>query len=996
MLFLKRTKINLLIVFLFAVQIGFSQHTQPKHYGVLDGLPSNTIRCIYKDSRGLMWVGTDDGLCLFDGKTFTTFTEEDGLVGKLIWDIVEDKNHNLWFSCYANGLSMYDGTSFTNYTTENGLVHNAIRTLFIDDNNRLLIGTEDGLSIFANNTFWNYTPSKENYKRDFQVMQFFKKNNEQYLLSRTHGFYKINLSANFSVDSVTKCHSGFQYIEQNGNYLYSVGIGLHNGISNTHFNNECNSKTKISTDIIWDFQHTKNKTYIASWGVNENLGGLLKWNNDTLINVSQQLGINSKSVWSLFYDNQENHLWIGTIDDGLFVVNLSNPIIYSHLKTDNNIIDIETAPNSKWLLTSTGLIKITPTDTTFFNDTYFIKGIKNYIKIKPYLSSYPPYKNHFSKYFKSKIEYRKIKQYNNYIYVSTNVGLFQLSLNGNILEYYPIRIDDFILLKDGTLLHSRPYDNFYIYPSISDSLGNTVFNKAEVNTPKDINQILSVGGQPFLASWSKGLFVYETDNPKSFLNSNQFHHKNVSHLAVNNKGQLFIGVKNGTVYKAEIRKDFNVVDSIPNHLITGNTIFFIECFNDALLVGTNKGLNIIQNNTVRFLNEEQGLINRNFTSSKIKNDNLYIGTKNGLYTIHLPQLLKVNSIKENILISELSVNHKKIDSTNIRWFSYATKELTLPHNQNTIEITLKTNELYNNNKTKLRYQINNSNWITLDNNSLFLTNLASNNYNIKVEISNLLTGQKTIHQIINITIKKPYWNTLWFWFVIITLLAIITLIIYRVNIKRIKQQEQFKADLNKRIAETRIEALQSQMNPHFTFNAMNSIQNFIIDNNIDDALMYMGEFSKLIRQTLDNSSEKHILLDDEIDYLKTYTTLENMRFDNRIDVTFELNKINAYDVSIPPMLIQPLIENAFIHAFTDVERNYTLTVSFTKTPQHLICNVTDDGTGVDTTKTVKHTSKALKIIEERLKLLGSTQQSVTITSISTGTTSTITIPTQNG
>ncbi len=129
MRFLTKTKINLLIVFLFVVQIGISQHIQPKHYDVLDGLPSNTIRCIYKDSRGLMWVGTDDGLCLFDGKTFTTFTEEDGLVGKLIWDIAEDKDNNLWFSCYGDGLSMYDGISFTNYTSENGLVNNAIRTL---------------------------------------------------------------------------------------------------------------------------------------------------------------------------------------------------------------------------------------------------------------------------------------------------------------------------------------------------------------------------------------------------------------------------------------------------------------------------------------------------------------------------------------------------------------------------------------------------------------------------------------------------------------------------------------------------------------------------------------------------------------------------------------------------------------------------------------------------------------------------------------------------
>ena len=985
MLFLKRTKINLLIVFLFVVQIGLSQYSQSKHYDILDGLPSNTIRCVYKDSRGLMWVGTDDGLCLFDGKTFTTFTEEDGLVGNLIWDIIEDKNHNLWFSCYGKGLSMYDGTVFTNYTTENGLVNNAIRTLSVTNDDKLLIGTEDGLSIFANNTFWNYTPSKENNKEDFQVMQFFKKDNEQYLLSRTHGFYKMNLNTTFSIDSITKGGSGFHYVEREGKYLYSASSSIYKGMSSKYFDDESKLTNKLSRDIVWDFQHTSDATYLAAWGVNESLGGLLKWSNGTVTNVSKQFGIDSKSVWSLYYDQDENQLWVGTIDDGVFVINLSNPISYFNNKFNNYIIDFETSQNNKWLLTSTGLLKVTKNGSVFLDDKLFkAKAREKNTKW-----------NRIKTALKSPVEYRKIKKFNNFIYVSTNIGLFKLSLKGKILEHYLALMNDFSFLNDKSLLFSEPYLNFYVYSSISDSFGHSVFNKLEVNTPADINQILNMGKKTFLSSWSKGLFVYEKDTFKSLLNSNQFIHKSLSCLATNNKGQLLIGVKKGTIYKAEIENNFNIVDSIPNHLITGNTIFFIECFKDALLVGTNKGLNIIQNNTVRFLNEEQGLINRNFTSSKITNDTLYIGTKNGLYSMGLPQLLKVNATSVNITISELSVNHKKIDDLNTKWFSYQIKNIELPYNQNTIGVTLKTNELYNNDKIKLRYQINNSDWINLDNNSLFLTNLASNNYTINVEANNLLTGVKTIRHLVNINIKKSYWNTLWFWLVIITLLIIITFIIYRVNIKKIKQQEQFKTDLNKRIVETRIEALQSQMNPHFTFNAMNSIQNFIIDNNIDDALMYLGEFSKLIRQTLDNSSEKYILLNDEIDYLKTYTTLENMRFDNRINVIFEFENINTYDVSIPPMLIQPLIENAFIHAFTDVDRNYILTISFTQTPQHIICNVIDNGTGIDITKTVKHTSKALKIIEERLKLLDGAKQSVTITSTSTGIAGTITIPTQN-
>ena len=86
-----------------------------------------------------------------------------------------------------------------------------------------------------------------------------------------------------------------------------------------------------------------------------------------------------------------------------------------------------------------------------------------------------------------------------------------------------------------------------------------------------------------------------------------------------------------------------------------------------------------------------------------------------------------------------------------------------------------------------------------------------------------------------------------------------------------------KAKLEKRIAETKLQALQSQMNPHFVFNAMNSIQNFVIDNQTDEALSYIGEFSKLIRQTLNFSSRTTIRLEEEITYLKRYIELENLR-----------------------------------------------------------------------------------------------------------------------
>jgi LytS/YehU family sensor histidine kinase len=192
------------------------------------------------------------------------------------------------------------------------------------------------------------------------------------------------------------------------------------------------------------------------------------------------------------------------------------------------------------------------------------------------------------------------------------------------------------------------------------------------------------------------------------------------------------------------------------------------------------------------------------------------------------------------------------------------------------------------------------------------------------------------------------------------------------------------------MAETKMEALQSQMNPHFIFNAMNSIQNYIIDNNVDDALMYMGEFSKLIRQTLDNSSKQRITLSDEIQYLLSYIILENMRFKNIVKLRLNVeSNLDLFETEIPPMLLQPFIENVFVHAFDSNSKNPTLTISLKQIQSYLFCEIKDNGKGMVIENLNKlNTSKGIKLAKERIDLFQSDDvEAVTISSsINAGTT----------
>lgn len=989
MYLLKKIKILFIVFLALLCQNLFSQINISKHYDILNGLPSNSVRCIFKDSRGLFWIGTENGMCLFDGNKFTTFNTENGLAGNLIWDIVEDKNKNLWIACYGDGVSMYDGQKFTNYTVEDGLVYDAVRTIDVDKDNRILLGSENGVSIFEDDKFWNFHSTNRNKK--FQVIQFFRKDKKQFLLSRNYGIYEIKFSNQITIDSITKSDQGFKYIEKNQKFLYSTGKGLYLDAVKPNFNINLSKDTRFSSDIVWDFEHTKDGTYLAAWGVNEKIGGLLKWDEDTIFNVSRSFNIESSKVWCLYYDKKENYLSVGTLDKGLFIVNLSNPILYNKIKLNNDIIDIEIIDNSKWLLTTSGIIKATKNDTIFYGDEYFKNGINDYCKIRKNVCNNSKFNKYISRYLDSDVEFLKLKQYNNYVFVSTNVGLFKFSINGCIKEYYPITIDDFSVLPNGQLLIPKPYSHFYIYPNISESFDYRIYDKLDKNTPVDINDINYRDGKTFLASRTRGLFILEDNNIVSLASNTNFKEKRVIDLAINEAGQIFIANNNGTIFKAETNKDFKITDTISKNNICGNTILFMECYKDLLLVGTNEGLNVVKNNKIQFLDNYDGLQNRNFNTSIIYNDTLFIGTTNGLYSISLNELLNIESKWTQVLINKLTINDSINYEIRKNWNDTAKNTLILPYDHNNIKIELITDEVYNNKKIELKYKINNSEWKELNDLNIYLNNLQNGHYQLSIAAKNKLTGTITYSSLLKFEITKPFWETFWFWFLIFTSITITTMLIYKRKVRRIKEQEKLKTILNDRIAKTRMEALQSQMNPHFTFNAMNSIQNFIIDSNIDDALMYLAEFSKLIRQTLDNSTKQYITLNQEIDYLKTYCSLENMRYANNVDISFDYKKIDKSKERIPPMLIQPLIENAFIHAFTESDKKYTLSISFSKKENFIYCRVTDNGKGFISNSSGNN-SKAIKIIEERLRLINSEEGDFIIESNSTGTTSTIKIP----
>jgi len=184
----------------------------------------------------------------------------------------------------------------------------------------------------------------------------------------------------------------------------------------------------------------------------------------------------------------------------------------------------------------------------------------------------------------------------------------------------------------------------------------------------------------------------------------------------------------------------------------------------------------------------------------------------------------------------------------------------------------------------------------------------------------------------------------------------------------------------KRLAEIQLETLRRQLNPHFTFNAINSLQYFILKNETEQALDYLCKLSGLIRHTLDLSSKLFVPLAEEISYLRAYMTIENTRIENRVSWSINVDeKIDKQRVHIPPMLLHPFIENVFLHSFPEFHRAPKLELDF-KLMDHdnIICNIRDNGVGFDP----ECSSVGIKLVEERLRLMPMVKpQPLTISSV---------------
>ncbi|GGG23011.1 sensor histidine kinase [Christiangramia forsetii] len=947
----------------------FSQNYPSINYTAANELPNNAVRSLLIDSNNILWIGTENGLVKKENDVFKYFFEENGLALNSCWAIAEDKNKNLWFGSYGEGVSIYNGFNFKVLSEKDGLVHNEITKLYAH-RNYMYVGTSNGVSLIDIDTFKVCSLNIPTGKELFRVQDFFEYQEEIYVVTYNSGIFKI-INKSQPVLIKVNDHKFIYSVLKDGDSIYSSNKGFFSKIRLADYvDNNASSSNKLGYSIIWDYVKSRDdKIFAAAWGIYDPNGGIYELVNNALVSRASEFNIPSKQVISLAYDPGFEKLYVGTKDAGLFEISLNPQIKFHDIKGKNVLGFAETKNSSAVLINDALLIKVAEKEQTI-SLSQFKKWQENYV-----LNTKVPLPKHQDDFYEldyttraKNIHFYDLKVFQNIYWINTNIGLFAIKDTGELQRYLPLHSEEINFTRSGNLIETNPYGGVRIYSDL-DSLRYTHYKKEDPHTPTMIVSSMQRENKTYFLSVFSGLYVWENNGFKSYLKNGIWKEKKLKHISTLDNN-LAIANEFGDVFIVNDENTFEILKKIPRAEIQGNSISFLKAYKGTLLIGTEKGLTLFKNDRFIFIDREQAL-EPPLLSARLSENTLSIGSDNGYYNIDLDAVSDTQALVDKIELNEIFINNSEFTSESLSNIN----QLDLAHDENTVLLKFSTNAHPYPNKLKYQYRLDaDEPWsLSTSEPEIFLPSLPPDNYGIEVKVLDESTGLRYTRPLLKMAIFPPFWKTWWFALLIASIITVMVYSMYKFQIRQTKQFEEQKGLIQKRFEETKMEALLAQMNPHFIFNAMNSIQYYILDRDIDNATLFLGDFAKLIRLNLDHCTKPGILLIEEIEYLQLYIQVENTRFNNTIKVITEIDPlIDPYDIEIPTMLLQSFVENVFVHAFPPGVPDPTLKIYFKLLPGNILqCEIEDNGIGFKDGPTNKlHESKGVTLVKERLTLLG--------------------------
>lgn len=488
-------------------------------------------------------------------------------------------------------------------------------------------------------------------------------------------------------------------------------------------------------------------------------------------------------------------------------------------------------------------------------------------------------------------------------------------------------------------------------------------NKANVELLKDLNARVysleyDVKQKVLYASTVNGLFLIDSSRTiKKVIYKNE---SVFSKSLCFNKNRLYVTTSKNGVLVVE----GNSVKSVILPMVSGKveSLDKMMIYKNNIIARSSNGFFRfdIQGKLLKSIHSAFGLSSQRVIDFVFQKDQLWVSHSGGVQQINL-EYKELQKIKPTIQLNKIYVNDQAVGITNNEVFTSDQRKIQFSVSAPTLRNHETLHYYYKLVGYETKWNINN-----YKDNQITYNALAPGKYIFLVKLEDQNNFSKEISY--TFAISEPFYNRWWFIICVFSLFVVLVLFIYRWQLAIQRKRSEQINELNA----SKLIAIQSQMNPHFIFNALNSIQDLVLKGDVEHSYSYITTFSNLVRRTLNYSEKDLIDFEQEIKLLELYLSLEKLRFKKELDFIIEKNNIE--DIMLPPLLIQPFIENALIHGLLHKEGVKNLKITF-ELKETLICIIEDNGIGREKAKAIKlrqrseHESFSGKAIYKRFEIL---------------------------
>ena len=888
-----------------------------------DGLPSNQTTSIIQDKLGYFWIGTMNGAVRYDGKNMKIFKVDDGLTSNEVQGFFEDPMGRIWFHCFGGKSCYYLDGKIYNQFNDPRLKWITTHTIFT----RMSI-TKDYLS--------NYNIHNKNgvntigYRLDFRSLRI----------------------GSYSYIGEEIMNPKFGESRMNSNYFFGFDITNVEGVTNQDLNEKHEYTFCIDSFL---YSKSRNGTYLIYNLYTKSL--IDRINSTSNLVVS---GTFKKGNYVLYADNR--------------IVVCSNNI-FDTIKLNERINSIfKDALSNLWITTNNGIILLKKK-----NISYPARSIKS-----------PVYRI-------SKIENDIfLGLANNQLGNVRKEKVFDLKLNSNTLGAG--RTLDILRLGNKVI----GVGDYGVYDFDQNCLVSTDFRM-------HVKNAVRISNNKFLCATHLGLYEFVNDGES--LKTSPLYLGRIFNVFLSKDSTLYIATESGILFRHINSKDFKK-QSIAR-LIGSKINHFNEDSDGNLIVSSTKGIALItKRNDVFVMNKTNGIGDNqiNKTMSNDAKNRFYVCTNNGLniltYQIRGKKLfphIKTYTVSDGLPSNEVITAYESsgsvyvgtseglaviplddsvpkyqipivLESVKINDSQHLKLIPSMKHFENTIQFRFSAFYYQRTNELVFSYQLTplHTKPIISDKSEISFQGLQPDDYTLRVYAYDKhyphIRSEMVTYKF---TIMPPFYQTWWFYSLVILCLGGIIYLYYRRELSRLREVRMIEV----KMSQLKLEALKAEMNPHFVFNCLSAIKDYVMQADIEKSQYYLNKLAKLIRLALYNSRDEFISLEEEIQFIDTYLELELMRFDNKFDFIKELDIEKYGHIQIPTMILQPFFENAIRHGkIGQLDKQGKLFFQVSIEEDSLVFNIKDNGIGYEEAMKQKrlaedsHRSMAMDIIQERISI----------------------------